>query len=122
MCSGIYEPGHYRFIYADLKKKFKVPKYSLILQKDYNKAIKHLQVKKAILRSKIKSLNATRFKQYIIPTINQLWHINLTKCNLDAAEYDLLDFCIRYTGKRKTSLENYSADDLDKIYKFLLKN
>ncbi|PID91795.1 MAG: hypothetical protein CSA96_06880 [Bacteroidetes bacterium] len=36
MCKGVLNDGKYAYIYARMNKKFKVPRYSLLLQKDFN--------------------------------------------------------------------------------------
>ncbi|MBT0824402.1 ORF6C domain-containing protein [Campylobacter lari] len=105
----------YRYIWGNLKRKFKVPKYSLIPQRDFDAAKKYLNIIKSKFIENLKYHNATDFKDYILPKILQIYKIKSNGKNL----FDLLLFAEKVTKIKKNALEYYSKDDLYKIYKAL---
>lgn len=121
MCRDILEEGKYPFIYAELTKKFKTSSYKLILQKDFNKAISFLKIKQMILLEKIRGVNAARYKQYMIPKLEQLWNINKNK--IENSENLNLLICANYiTKKNRTSIDNFSTTDLRMVYQWFYHN
>lgn len=121
MCRDILEEGKYPFIYAELTKKLKTSSYKLILQKDFNKAISFLKIKQMILLEKIRGVNAARYKQYMIPKLEQLWNINKNK--IENSENLNLLICANYiTKKNRTSIDNFSTTDLRMVYQWFYRN
>lgn len=115
MCKDVLAEGHYRCIYKDLNKKFKAPRYSLILQKDFNRVVFHLKQKQMILLDKIRGVNATRYKQYMIPKLEQLWNINKNKIE-NSKNLTLLICANNITGKNKSDMQNFNTSDLHSVY------
>ena len=55
--------NYYQLIYGNLKKKFKVPKYSLLKQEQYNEVKKYLYIEKAKFRKELKKIARKRLEE-----------------------------------------------------------
>ena len=119
MCRDVLKEGHYSHVYSALNHKLHVNSYKLIPKTDFNKAIAFLKQKQKILLDQLCIVNATRYKEYIIPLIKQIWHINENNDNFLEFD-DLLDYATKITKTNKRDIENFSAVDLRKIYRKLL--
>jgi len=96
-------------IYGNLKRKFKVPKYSLLRLEQYCEVKKHLYVERAKFRKHLRLLKPVKFKEYTIDVIIRVW------CMIKINQ-DILDFASKKLNKKVTSLEKLSANDIDTLY------
>lgn len=101
--------NYYQLIFGNLKRKFKVPKYSLLRLEQYGEVKRHLYIEKAKFRKQLRSLNVTKFKEYTIDAIIKVW------CMI-RIDWDILDFASKKLNKKVTSLEKLSANDIDTLY------
>ncbi|CUV65198.1 hypothetical protein BN3087_220015 [Sulfurovum sp. enrichment culture clone C5] len=110
MMDGIDGINYYQKIFGLLKKKFKVPKYSLIKQSNFNEAVKYIKAQKNIYRRKIRSYNATKFKEITIPLIIIRWKY------LGRDDNELILFASEKLCKKITDIKKLSANDIDTLY------
>ncbi len=109
-----------KFIYFACKNAFKfIFKNSFCGVFWCTDTIAFLKQKQKILLDQLCIVNATRYKEYIIPLIKQIWHINENNDNFLEFD-DLLDYATKTTKTNKRDIENFSAVDLRKIYRKLL--
>jgi len=110
MLKDISSTNYYQAMYGKLKKRYKVPKYSLILKDDFDDARKYLQKEFHILRRSIlKSKSSIKFKEITIPLIKIHW-------SYVRPNDDLLEFAATKLNKHIVSLSKLSANDIDTLY------
>ncbi|MBE3022676.1 hypothetical protein [Campylobacter sp. 7477a] len=109
MMDGLGRENYYQLIYGNIKRKFKVPKYSLLQQTQYNDVKKYLYIEKAKFRKNLRILDSKRFKEYTIDAIVKIWRM------LDT-EIDLFSFASEKLNKKVILLEKLSINDIDTLY------
>ena len=102
--------NYYAKLYGGLKKRYEIPKYSLLPQELFEDAIDYLKKQKNIYRRQLKNISASKFKEVTIPLIK-------IRCRyLGIDDNDLLNFVYLKFCKKITSIEKLSANDLDTLY------
>ena len=111
MMEGTFpKKNYYMLLYGALKKKFNIPKYSLLEKKDFNEAISFLNKKRAIYRKTIlANQNIERYKEYTIKAIYSRW-------NEVRKDEDIYEYIKKKIDKDISSLKDLSKLDLDKLY------
>ncbi|MDR2458199.1 MAG: hypothetical protein LBD41_06965 [Clostridiales Family XIII bacterium] len=98
-----------RNLYTFINKRFRAPKYSLILQTHFGDVMRQLIIQRSIYRKRLMHIDASRFKEYTIKFINVRWK------NMRPNE-DINEFASIKLNKKVTDMHKLSVNDLDTLY------